>query len=91
MYEIVISGWGNTQSVIRQSNQGASEAVTSTPNLLSGDEDVLFWADALNGLVRLGTGNVVGQNTLLEWQDPDHHVATHVGIMTGWGSTGVVK
>ena len=26
---------------------------------------------------------------LMSWQDPDHHVADTVGLMTGWGGTGI--
>ena len=86
----MISGWGNTQSVIRESNQGENKVIESTVGLLSGDEDVDFWADAKNGRVRLGTGHDVGENLIMEWQDPEHHEAAFVGLMTGWGSTGVV-
>eukprot|EP01048_Picozoa_sp_COSAG05_P030946 COSAG05_NODE_11025_length_534_cov_1.043678_2_plen_56_part_01 len=33
-----------------------------------------FWASAANGLVRLGTGNVVGLHTVLQFQDEDEPV-----------------
>ena len=50
-----------------------------------------LWADALDGLVRLGRGDIVGENLIIEWQDPNPHVATRVGLMTGWGATGIVN
>ena len=37
MPRIVISGWGNKQSAIRESNQGGNKVQKSTPNLLNGD------------------------------------------------------
>ena len=64
--------------------------VESTVGLLSGDRDVYLWADALDGLVRLGSGTEVGKDVIIEWQDPNPHDAIYVGLMTGWGSQGVV-
>ena len=81
----------STQSVIRQSNQGTNEVVTSTPGLLSNEEYVDFWADAVDGLVRVGMGHEIGSEILMQWQDPEHHEAMYVGLMTGWGSTGMVN
>eukprot|EP01051_Picozoa_sp_SAG22_P003442 SAG22_NODE_167_length_16764_cov_34.845245_6_plen_1062_part_00 len=103
VYEIVLSGWGNTRSTIRPANQATNSLVDEagnptdcqgtagticTPDLLSAEEMRPFWADAVNGLVRLGTGSAVGANLLMSWQDPDHHVASYIGVMTGWGSAG---
>eukprot|EP01051_Picozoa_sp_SAG22_P003441 SAG22_NODE_167_length_16764_cov_34.845245_5_plen_742_part_00 len=99
VYEIVLSGWGNTRSTIRQSNQGTNNndagescqgtsGTVCTPDLLSATEARPFWADAVNGLVRVGTGTTVGSDLIMSWQDPDHHVASYVGFMTGWGATG---
>jgi len=28
-----------------------------------------FWADAVNGKVRVGRGSVVGEQTFMQWQD----------------------
>eukprot|EP01052_Picozoa_sp_SAG31_P015482 SAG31_NODE_996_length_10492_cov_4.648802_6_plen_728_part_00 len=97
VYEIVLSGWGNTRSTIRQSNQGINNLDSScqgtagtlcTQDLLSEDEMRPFWASARDGLVQVGTGSVVGSEMFMEWQDPEHHVASYVGFMTGWGATG---
>ena len=81
VYEIVLSGWGNTQSVIRQSNQGANEVIQATPDLLDGDAYLPFWADAVGGLVRLGSGAAIGNadSIIMQWQDPAHHEATNIG------------
>ena len=87
-YEIVISGWGNTQSVIRQSAQGTTEATADTTGFLSATEDRNFWASALNGLVRVGTGPVVGHNLIMEWQDPEPINPEYAAVSTGWGAEG---
>ena len=108
--EVVLGGWGNTRSTIRESNQGRNmldglgcvgtlcQTVCGTDccrggtvcsdGLLSATEPTEFWASAVGGLVRVGLGSRLGEDTLFSWQDPDHHVVTHVGAMTGWGATG---
>ena len=87
-YEIVMSGWGNTLSAIRESSQGTNQVTSSTPGLLSMDEARPFWARAANGFVQLGSGSVVGEGILMEWQDPQPLNPTHFAVATGWGSTG---
>jgi hypothetical protein len=48
-----------------------------------------FWASAANGLIRLGSGNVVGKNTFLLWQDPNAILDIQwAAVATGWGSDG---
>merc|ERR1712072_1609455 len=88
VYEIVLSGWGNKQSVIRESNQGRNQVTKATVGLLSQNSVKSFWADAKNGLVRVGTGKKVGSNLLMQWKDPKPHDVKYVGLMTGWGATG---
>jgi hypothetical protein len=87
-YEVVISGWGNTQSVIRESSQGTNNAVTDTTGILSASEARPFWASALNGKIQLGIGNTLGVNVVMSWQDPDPIEVSFVSMATGWGSEG---
>merc|ERR1719394_97617 len=89
VYEIVIGGWGNSWSVIRESNQGANQVAQATSQIVSGSEDRDFWASAENGLVQLGLGHKIGEQVVLAWQDPNSHEAMYVGVMTGWGADGV--
>ena len=70
-YEIVISGWGGTQSVIREEAQGDAKALTDTTGYLDENDYRQFWASAANGLVRVGAGNDVGTHTFLVFQDPN--------------------
>ena len=91
MYEIVIGGWDNSKSVIRRGSQGTSKVERVMHSLLNPNEDRPFWADAKNGLVRLGKGKVIGSNIIIKWQDNQPLDPSYVGFMTGWGSTGVWK
>lgn len=86
MYEIVISGWQNTLSAIRDRAQGPNLRAITTPGLLDSRVDTKLWADVNRGLVRLGKGHDIGSNVLMEWQDPNPLNAMFVGIASGWGS-----
>ena len=91
MYEIVIGGWANSQSVIRRGSQGSNKDLKATLNILKSNEDRSFWADAKDGLVRLGKGKVIGSDIVIQWQDNQPLDPSYVGFMTGWGSTGIWK
>lgn len=88
MYEIVLGGWSNKQSVIRRCNQCTNQVTKSTPSLNSKVVAKQFWATFSKGLVSVGTGDVFGKSVIMSWQDPNPLVITNVGVMTGWGSTG---
>ena len=88
-YEIVICGWGGTQSVIREEAQGDAKALTDTTGYLDHDDYRQFWASAANGLVRVGAGNDVGTHTFLVFQDPNDILDVNwAAVATGWGSEG---
>ena len=91
MYEIVIGGWDNSQSVIRRGSQGSNKDLKATLNILKSNEDRPFWADAKDGLVRLGKGKVIGSDIVMKWQDNKPFDPSYVGFMTGFGSTGKWK
>ena len=49
-YEIVIGGWSNTQSAIRDGKQGgANQLLKGTPNILSPTEFRKFWIEIVEG------------------------------------------
>ena len=61
----------------------------ATKGLLNRRQYRKFWASALNGLIIVGKGNIVGEKELMRWQDPKPHVATYIGLKSGWGSDGM--
>ena len=85
MYEIVIGGWGNTQSVIRRSKQGNTKIEASTPSILSPTEFRGFWITYNNGVIKVGKE---GQAAFMEWTDPTPLPVNNIGYSTGWGSNG---
>ena len=88
-YEIVLSGWGGTQSVIREAAQGENQAVTDTTGYLNPNDFRQFWASAANGLIRLGAGNLIGFNVFMQWQDPNEVLdVQYAAVATGWGNEG---
>ena len=88
-YEIVLCGWGGTQTVIREAAQGDNHAVTDTTGYIDPDDFRQFWASAANGLIRLGAGNIIGFNVIASWQDPNEVLnARLAAVATGWGNEG---
>ena len=89
LYEIVIGGWTNSNSAIRSFIPSENNEVKNpTPSILNSNEDRPFWADAKDGLIRFGRGNIIGNDIVLSWQDNQPHDTSYVGFMTGWGSSG---
>lgn len=88
-YEVVLSGWGNTQSVIREASQGDNHAVIDTTGFLSAAEPREFWASAWQGEIKVGTGADVGSNVIMSWTDPDPIDPRYVAVSTGFGSEGL--
>ncbi|XP_019631561.1 PREDICTED: fibrillin-1-like [Branchiostoma belcheri] len=87
MYEIVIGGWSNGQSVIRRSMRGHSHAVESTPGINSPTEYRTFWITwSSDGTIAVGRGGET--QPFMQWRDPDPLPIAYAGYSTGWGSTG---
>ncbi|CAH1267833.1 CPAMD8 [Branchiostoma lanceolatum] len=87
MYEIVIGGWSNTQSVIRRSKQGNNHATASTSGINSPTEYRTFWITwSSDGTIAVGRGGET--QPFMQWTDPDPLPIAYAGYTTGWGSTG---
>ena len=92
-YEIILCGWGGASSTIRSETQsprdGGSIPLQDTTGMITADDFRQFWASAVNGLVRVGAGNLVGSNVIMQWQDPDAFLHVRwAGVATGWGAEG---
>lgn len=83
-YEIVIGGWGNTQSVIRDCKQCISMATASHSPLYC-TEFRPFWVSWGSGTIRVGEGREMGTGTFMEWSDPTSHPVNFLGF-SSWSS-----
>ena len=99
LYWIWLGGYWNTKSGINKKmdtnccgtwwvTHYKEEETLETSEILSDVEHRSFWTDFENGLVRVGKGDVIGSDILLEWQETDQLAPKYVGFMTGWGSVG---
>ncbi|XP_060593777.1 fibropellin-1-like, partial [Ruditapes philippinarum] len=84
--EIVIGGWGNSQSVIRNSQQGTNR-VRYSGSVLSSSTYRWFWISWGSGCIQVGKGNSVGSSRIMNWCSyfPSMH---GVRFSFGFGSDG---
>ena len=87
VYEIVIGGWRNSKSVIRDRKQGTNYALTHNMGLNSTSLRP-FWVSFQNGWVKVGTGTEVGENQFMSWEDPTPAKIKFISVSTGFGSSG---
>ncbi|RVE54471.1 hypothetical protein evm_000956 [Chilo suppressalis] len=86
MYEIILGGWENTQSVIRHCREKPDKVTIPTPGIMNPNEFRKFLIEWKCGrlLVRDGNSGAV----LMEWVDPAPFPVTHFGVRTGYGARG---
>lgn len=86
LYEIVLGGWYNTQSVIRDRKQGGHLAVYRG-RVLNSNEFRTFTIKWSNARIRVEDES---GKKLMEWTDTTNpYTIRNIGISTGWGSTGI--
>ncbi|VDI67056.1 Hypothetical predicted protein [Mytilus galloprovincialis] len=86
LYEIVLGGWGNTQSAIRDRKQGGQLAVYRG-RVLNSNEFRTFTIKWSNARIRVEDES---GKKLMEWTDTTNpYKIRNIGISTGWGSTGI--
>jgi hypothetical protein len=83
-YEIVIGGWSNTRSAIRDIAMQEPKVQVDTPGMLSASEFRTFWIRWAGGHVEVGQGHDVGNNRFMNWQQTNAvYNITAVGVSTG--------
>ncbi|XP_046325976.2 uncharacterized protein LOC124110679 [Haliotis rufescens] len=87
MYEIVLGGFSNTRSIIRNSRQGTNR-VETFHSPLSSTEFRDFWISWEGGVISVGTGTTVGAGQFMTWTDPAPYDVNYLAVTTGFGSSG---
>ncbi|KAJ7398113.1 C3 and PZP-like alpha-2-macroglobulin domain-containing protein 8 [Pitangus sulphuratus] len=92
MTEIVIGGHQNSKTWISTSKMGEPVASRDTPGILSWDEFRSFWISWKNGVIQVGHGTrVLNESIIVEWTVPRRLEVKYIGFSTGWGSMGEFK
>ncbi|KAH3733521.1 uncharacterized protein LOC127850913 [Dreissena polymorpha] len=84
--EIVIGGWSNSLSVIRNQQQGLALS-SYRGSLLSGSIFQWFWISWNSGCVKVGKGSTVGGSQIMEWCGLDYSI-NGIRFSYGYGSGG---
>lgn len=88
-YEIVIGGWSDQRSVIRDCKQCAHMDTTyNMAHPIDCNKYLPFWISWANNIIRVGTGSIVGKSQFMMWNDTAPHDVNYVAVATAWGSPG---
>ncbi|XP_071146939.1 uncharacterized protein [Mytilus edulis] len=82
-YEVLIGGWGNAISAIRRSDGIETNDVSekfNTVGLLDCNQYRLLWASWEDGIIKFGTGGIIGDNLQCSWTDPNPFEVRSAGI-----------
>ena len=81
-YHVVLGASTNQATTISKNFMYNEVATAETPGVLHLYQPLPFWASADNGLVRVGMGNTIGKDVLVEWLDPAPLDITQVTVET---------
>ncbi|XP_041975354.1 uncharacterized protein LOC121730395 isoform X2 [Aricia agestis] len=86
MYEIILGGWENTQSVIRHCRQKPDKVTVPTPGIMNPNEFRKFIVTWRCGRVAVRDGK--SGEVIMEWSDPSPFPISHFGVRSAWGARG---
>jgi hypothetical protein len=83
-YEIVIGGYENQNSFIRDYSSGGEVQKVSTPNIMDCYNYKAFWVSWAGHRLKVGEGAAIGQRMFLDWVDPEERLFQGLTVST-WG------
>ena len=88
-YEIVIGGWNNTKSAIRDGKQKENKVFIETPNILSATEFRQFWIHITegDGDVMISVGKNGEKDPFMATTFRKIHSILYAGFAAGWENT----
>jgi hypothetical protein len=88
-YSFLLGAWTNTVSVFRKDLHGVGPELvnTSTVGILNETNFTTFWLSWIGGRVRLGKGAIVGENSVMEYQDTNPIPVKYLAF-AGWDYPG---
>ncbi|CAF4789213.1 unnamed protein product [Pieris macdunnoughi] len=89
IYELILGGWENSQSVIRYCKQKPEKVTVPTPGLMNANDFKKFIIEWRCGRLTVRDGQ--SGEVIMSWVDPAPFPVTHFGVRTGWGARGIWK
>jgi Farnesoic acid 0-methyl transferase len=87
-YEVIIGGYGNQQSFIRDFESSTEVQKVPTPGIMDCNNYRTFWISWANHNIKAGRGAVVGEAAFLDWTDPEQRVFRGLTISTWTNNPG---
>ncbi|XP_067664604.1 uncharacterized protein [Haliotis asinina] len=79
-YQVVVGGYRNTKSLIRQCTRCPFLIIHEESSLLSCQEYRPFWLSWKNNVISVGKGQVIGKQTFMEYAEKNHTVFNHISV-----------
>lgn len=81
-YEVIIGGYGNENSFIRDYDTSVEVQKVATPGIMDCNNYLAFWVSWANNRITVGRGARIGESTFLDWVDPEQRFFRGVTIST---------
>ncbi|CAG2190043.1 unnamed protein product [Mytilus edulis] len=97
MYDFIIGGENNQKSFLRRRKDDSLTARSKqtvfyhTPDVCKCDEYRPFWIRAIDGILSIGEGRIVGMNLIAEFYYPPPFTVRAIGIYTNQENVGEWK
>jgi Farnesoic acid 0-methyl transferase len=88
-YEVIIGGYGNQNSFIRDLDTSTEVQKVETPGIMDCNNYKAFWVRWADNKITVGRGTVIGQSSFLDWDDSERRNFQGLTFSTWTGSSGL--